>query len=581
MAAIAFAYPPPGMKRVPELASVQDTRPGLNWPVLTIVGALLLARLIYLAFACPYSLVEDEAQYWEWSKHLALSYYTKGPGIAWTIAATCQLFGDTEFGVRAAAPVFSALTTLAAAALVRAITGSRREALYAAAALQLAPILQATALLATIDGPYCACWAIAALLSWHAFVRGGRSTWAALGVALGIGFLYKYTILLLVPGLLAFAILTRNERATPRADRRSPLGPLLAVAAFFVCAAPVLIWNSDQGWPTLRHLLGHLGFQEVGADAAVAPATLPTGVGGAPRGGWSPRFMPEFVGTQVGLIGPLLFVAALAVVRVLRASRAAPVPGHDAPEGTHNSERGLLFLALCGAPILLFYLFVSLFAEPEGNWPLGGYVSLLPLAGIFAARGIAQWRASVAEWATLPQPRPRRGFLRSKPETAVQVLWHFALGYGLVSGILMLRADLLARLPLIGPQVPVARLQQGRLLAEGVQKWREQASNPGGPLLPVVASHYGRASQLAFYLPDRPVVFCASSALGGRPTQHDFWPSHDLRERRPWPSVLLIGATEAEWRGLFRDVQLLGPVQGVERKGVHAFVGTHLLVGPR
>lgn len=46
-----------------------------------VLGVLLL-RVAYLAWLCPFGLVEDEAQYWDWSRHLALSYYTKGPGVA-------------------------------------------------------------------------------------------------------------------------------------------------------------------------------------------------------------------------------------------------------------------------------------------------------------------------------------------------------------------------------------------------------------------------------------------------------------------------------------------------------------------
>ena len=40
--------------------------------------ALLLVRVIYLIWLCPWELVEDEAQYWDWSRHFALSYYSKG-----------------------------------------------------------------------------------------------------------------------------------------------------------------------------------------------------------------------------------------------------------------------------------------------------------------------------------------------------------------------------------------------------------------------------------------------------------------------------------------------------------------------
>ena len=67
---------------------------------LGLVGLVTLLRSAYLVWFCPYTLVEDEAHYWEWSRRLDLSYYSKGPGIAWTIAASVRTFGDVEWAVR-------------------------------------------------------------------------------------------------------------------------------------------------------------------------------------------------------------------------------------------------------------------------------------------------------------------------------------------------------------------------------------------------------------------------------------------------------------------------------------------------
>src|SRR5207237_2246955 len=77
--------------------------PAKVWPyrltaALLIVAAAVL-RLLYLAFYCPYDLAPDEGHYWDWSRHLDWSYYSKGPLIAWIIGAGCELFGDTAVAV--------------------------------------------------------------------------------------------------------------------------------------------------------------------------------------------------------------------------------------------------------------------------------------------------------------------------------------------------------------------------------------------------------------------------------------------------------------------------------------------------
>ena len=53
-----------------------------------LYGSLLVLsvfRIFYILHG-PLDLGPDEAHYWEWSRHLDLSYYSKGPMIAYLIA---------------------------------------------------------------------------------------------------------------------------------------------------------------------------------------------------------------------------------------------------------------------------------------------------------------------------------------------------------------------------------------------------------------------------------------------------------------------------------------------------------------
>jgi hypothetical protein len=95
-----------------------------------------------------------------------------------------------------------------------------------------------------------------------------------------------------------------------------------------------------------------------------------------------------------------------------------------------------------------------------------------------------------------------------------------------------------------------------------------------GPGAMAIAQHYGRASQLAFYMPGRPEVLCASRFMGGRRTQYDYWPETalDRPELRGRPA-LLIGASADEWRAAFERVEELGTLQGDRKRGRPAFAG--------
>ena len=86
------------------------TSTGCGW-VTSVLAVLLLARLAYIASA-TIELSQDEAYQWLWSKHLALSYYSKPPLIAYTQFLGTFLWGDTAFGVRFFSPVIAAVLSL-------------------------------------------------------------------------------------------------------------------------------------------------------------------------------------------------------------------------------------------------------------------------------------------------------------------------------------------------------------------------------------------------------------------------------------------------------------------------------------
>ena len=60
---------------------------------LAIIVASVLLNFVYLVWFCPLDLSPDEAHYWDWSRRLDWSYYSKGPLIAWIILLVWHWFG--------------------------------------------------------------------------------------------------------------------------------------------------------------------------------------------------------------------------------------------------------------------------------------------------------------------------------------------------------------------------------------------------------------------------------------------------------------------------------------------------------
>ncbi len=525
---------------------------GWRATLLLVLGVTVL-RVVYLVWLCPYTLIEDEAHYWEWSRRLELSYYSKGPGVAWLIAASSWLLGESAWAVRVPAAMASGVGALCVAGLARDACGDGRAGFFGACVFLLMPVFQVVGLLMTIDGPMVACWAAACWAGWRAMERGSGPAWVALGAALAVGFLFKYVVVLLAPGLVWYALLRRGSGRA-----RAGWGWVAAgVCVGLLGVVPVAAWNAMHGWPTVHHLLGHLGLP--GGD--VAPTR-------AEGGGWryDPRWTLEFLGGQIALAGAPLVLGIYSAVVAIRRRREAGWPGRA-------------FLIVCGAPVLAIYVGVSFVTEPEGNWPMAGYVTMAALCGwgvVDAMDGVLRRRAA---WSALPRgERPWAGIVRRKPESHRQIAWDVSVVLGLVIGVGALRIDLLARAPLVGWMFPEGRMSgaddRAADAAERLAALRERTG-----LEPfVIAQQYGRASQMAFYLPGRPTVYCASSLTDGRATQYDHWRETDLRnpeveQRLLGRPALLTGATVEQWRPAFERVEAGPQLRGESKAGRQVFVG--------
>ncbi len=508
--------------------------------VVLLIAGVTAARLLYLAFFCPYTLIEDETNYWEWSRHLALSYYTKGPGIAWAVRASTTLLGETMFAVRVVAVLAAGVGATAIAAMTLDLTASRRAAWWAVAVFFLTPAFQATSLVTTIDGPFVACWAVAAWATNRVLVRGSWRAWLALGAALGVGVLFKYTMLLF---LVSLVIAWRGRRSgAPRGAAR----PLAAAAVFAALISPIIIWNQAHHWPTVGHLLGHLGLP--GGDKPVSQGA----------GGWTykPTWTIGYLVIQAAIGGPMLLLAGRAALGAWR-DRTANAAGWAAAA----------YLLACSLPMFVFYFVVSLLTNPQGNWALAGFVTLCPLAGMAVAA-----LALRADGAGLFSGRSRG--------------WHYrnaAVIVGLLTGLGMLRLDLLAHLPIVGPRIPSWRMMYADTMAQHTHEIADEMRVRTGHDPFVMALHYGRASQMAFYLPGRPQVYCCSSLLlDGRLNPYDFWPDTDLRQigTGGQPGAFLIGqdavvlgASLEDWLPLFDRVEEVGTLRGDGKRGRPAFKG--------
>jgi hypothetical protein len=518
---------------------------GAHWTTaLLLIFAVLMARLAYLIWFCPYQLVGDEGYYWQQARHLDWGYDEKGPALAWMIAGSCALFGDTEWAVRLPVVVAFVLSAWGVGRLAIAVSRGLRRAqssrdervgFFAVAIFCLLPAFQANAQICTQDGLLIALWvamtAIGLLLlrRWHA----GKNTWfewLLLWFVPGIGVLVKHTVVLLLPGLALYAWIQRRRLPWRWGELISQ--QLVGLLVLLVAASPMLVWNAQHGWPMLAHTLGHLG---AGGDQ-----------GGHVNKGNPALWVLITIGGIVGAFGPA------AIFLMLWAGRDAFRARSDDPQ----RWRDRLWLMCAAWPHALFFVLLSLTKPVVPSWPLPSLVPLVVLVADLAVPELARWSALRQSWLS---GRKRGGQPRErKPETLFHQAWVVLVVYGLVGWVVLSFPTALAYLPWAGPRIQrslVKRIAGHREAAADLAAVLASVTPPGGEAPPVVTRHYMAAALHSFYLPDHPVVRTAGKYLGKRSTTFDEWPDTRLDNPALYGKTLLLeGQGDVPWeRGLIFD----------------------------
>jgi hypothetical protein len=448
-----------------------------------LIAGLLVFRWGYVASGII-ELSNDEAYQWLWSKHLALSYYSKPPGIALIQFAGTWLWGDTQLGVRFFSPLFAAVLGVAILRFM-ALEAGGRAAFLLLLIVTSAPMMSVGTVLMTVDSPLVLCWTLAMLLGWRAVQPEGTTRqWLLAGLAAGLGFLCKYNAAYLVVCWALFFWLWPPARVHLR--RR---GPWLALLVLGLCTLPVVIWNARNEWITVQHVASNAG---LGSK-------------------WRPtlRFLAEFFFSELGLLNPVWFVGAWwAMVAFWRQGRKNPLG---------------LYLFCMGWTVFLGHLVYSLYSSIQPNWIAPAVVPMFCWMVIYWE---GRWRGGL---------RAVRGWL----------IGGLALGLAVV--ILLHDTDLVGGIvghPLPGDMDPLRRVRGYKATADYVENARQKLQQEGKPAF-VICDHYGITGLFSFYLAParaalrgKPLVYYLASPLPSN--QLYFWPEYRYSRGRKGENAIYV-----------------------------------------
>jgi hypothetical protein len=296
------------------------------------------------------------------------------------------------------------------------------------------------------------------------------------GVCSAVGVLAKYPMFLLP--LAACGFLLANRRAE---FRRAGVWVFLGLTA--LGCVPLVLWNVDHDWVSVRHVLGQAGL-------------------GAPG---KPRRFPW--------LGPLAF--AVGQFGVLMAFGFTAIAG-GVWMCRRSGDTTVSLLWWATAPVWAVFLLASLLTDGQVNWPAAAYVGGLVLAVAWVRR----------EW--------------SHPARWRRVHAKLGLAAAAVTGLLLsvgLRFPALTR-PLLaslaGPQAdpdspplrkfdPTCRLRGWRTLAAELDRIRDRVTLDTGDDPVLVGMVWTTPGELSFYCRGHPEAYSFGTALADRHSQYDLW----------------------------------------------------------
>ena len=265
--------------------------------------------------------------------------------------------------------------------------------------------------------------------------------WLVAGAVAGIGLLAKYTTFFLGAGTLVWLLVDGRQRRW-----LLTIWPYMGALIATILFAPNIWWNQTHDWMTFAFQFGRVG-----------------------EGHFTPRYLAEFLGAQIGLATPFIFtLAAMGVFARRGGSILAPA---------------LIW------PSIAYFVLHALHDRVQGNWPSFLYPALAVAAADAASR--TDWRG----WKKRLSWISRRAAI---PVAAVLV------------GLVYVQA--LTGIVPLGRKDPIQRLLAFGLPGMSKDIVRVVSSHRA---VAILTTDYAMTAWLRFYLPaDLPVIQSTNHGAG-------------------------------------------------------------------
>lgn len=302
--------------------------------------SLLLLRMFWLTIS-PITLYGDEAQYWLWAQNLDFGYYSKPPVVAWLIAISTKLFGNSEAAIRLFSPLLHFGVALIIYKIAQILFKDKTLATWSALGYLTLPAVFLSSALISTDPILMFFWSLSLLIFIKAVAEDKLWQWLLLGITAGLGLLTKYNMAIFVLSVLIYDWkLIKNPKVW--------VGGVTAAIIWL----PNLLWNYNNYFVSFNHT----------ADLAQGN-----------KDWFSPLNFIKFLAAQFGIIGPILFSSLILQLF------------------SKNKDQRIKLLTAFTVPFLVIILLLSFFSRAHANWAAPAYISGTILATFFLYKKFYKW----------------------------------------------------------------------------------------------------------------------------------------------------------------------------------------------
>ncbi|MDO9552293.1 glycosyltransferase family 39 protein [Rhodonellum sp.] len=322
----------------------------LTLGILALIASL---KLLYFHFS-GHSLFTEETQYWLWSKHLDWNYYSKPLMIAVYNFLSTSIFGDTELAIKLNAILFSSMTAWVVFELTLEMYHKGKIAFWASMILVVMPFFHLGSIFHTTDSSLYFFWILAFFFLWKALASNEMKWWVLAGFATILGILSKNIMVLTLPTLGLYLLLTDKKRVLSK-------GPWVYVLVSCLSLIPIVVWNFQNDFVTFKHVgtLGGVEGEKSGFDLVQ-----------------SLKYVGEYIGGQLGFLSPFFI----------------PILWLSIKKTKFSKDPRALFLILPTLVVWLLFLVMSIFKTVNVNWPAFAILTLPILMAYCLDSASIQWK---------------------------------------------------------------------------------------------------------------------------------------------------------------------------------------------